>query len=304
MDAPQDRLASSRPLQTRVIAGTLYERHPTPYAYEARIHDLGNGLVEASLFPRYGWTELFALSPRAQADYAECLDNPPALSQVELLDRAADNRRRSTQRARTSVRRLAKVKALTSMLTLTTRENIADRATFARHLDAFFKRVRRVFPNFEYVCVLERQKRGAWHAHVAVRKFAAFLPHKGTLVKSYNLFRALWQGVLGGEGLGAVNAHHGNKRVRGSIAKLAGYLTKYIGKHFDGNERHANSYSASGRALPGPEVERISTSDYSAAVEHLRRRLLEATEGTPIRFHQAHLDCGGYFVSIEPAPPA
>lgn len=292
---------SARPLQTRVIAGSLYERHATPYAFESRIHHLGNGLIEASLFPRYGWSEVTHLSQRAQDDYADCLANPPALSQVELLDRAADNRRRATQRARTTVRRLAKVKALTTMLTLTTRENITDRPTFVRLLDAFFKRVRRVFPAFEYVCVLERQKRGAWHAHIAVRKFAAFLPMKGTLVKSYNLFRALWHGVLGGADRGTVNAAHANKRTRGSISKLAGYLTKYIGKHFDGNEKHANSYSASGRALPGPEVQRIETSEYCDAVNALERRLIALTEGTPISFHRAHLDCGGYFASIEPA---
>jgi hypothetical protein len=278
----------------------LYARQPEPYAYTSRVHQLGNGLLEATLLPEFEWREVDALSPIAQEHYAEALAKPHALSHQELLDRAADNRRRSTQRARTTVRRLAKAKALTTMLTLTTRENITDRVVMARHLDAFFKRVRRLFPSFEYVCVLERQKRGAWHAHIAVRKFAAFLPHKGTLVKSYNLFRALWHGVLGGPDRGNVHASHANKRTRGSISKLAGYLTKYIGKHFDGNERHANSYSASGRSLPGPEVARISTSDYCVAVAQLRERVLALCEG-PIQFHQAHLDGGGFFVSVEPA---
>jgi hypothetical protein len=290
---------ASRPLQTRVIAGTLYERLPSPYAYDARVHHLGNGMVEASLWPVHEWREVTLLSPRAQADYEECLANPPALTRQEQLDRAADNRKRSTQRARTTVRRLAKVKSLTTMLTLTYRENMTDRARMARDWDAFVKRVRRLFPSFEFVCVFEQQKRGAWHAHIAVRKLAAFYVHNGSLVKSYDLFRALWRGVVGKDN-GTCNHGLQNKRIRGSISKLAGYLTKYIGKHFDGNEKHANSYSASGRALPGPEVQRIVTSDYSAAVEDLRARLLAICTG-PVQFHQAHLDAGGYFVAIEPA---
>lgn len=291
---------SSRPLQTRVIAGCLYERHATPSSFTSRVHDLGNGMFEATLLPDHSWSEVAALSPQANADYLACMADPPPLSKQELLDRAAANRDKSTRRARTTVRRLAKVKALTTMLTLTYRENMTDRSRMARDWDAFAKRVRRLFPNFEFVCVFERQKRGAWHAHIAVRKFAAFLPLNGTLVKSYNLFRALWRGVLGGDDKGNCHASHANKRIRGSISKLAGYLTKYIGKHFDGNERHANSYSASGRALPGPEVERIQTSDYSDAVERLRQQVLALCPGN-VTFHGAHLDAGGYFISVEPA---
>src|SRR5690349_7955377 len=135
---------SSRPLQTRVIAGTLYERSATPYAYDARVHQLGNGMVEASLMPVHESREVTALSPRAPSDYEHCLANPAPRTPQELLDRAADNRKRSTQRARTTVRRLAKVKALTTMLTLTTRENVTDRATFVRYFDRFIKRVRRL----------------------------------------------------------------------------------------------------------------------------------------------------------------
>ena len=44
------------------------------------------------------------------------------------------------------------------MLTLTYRENMTDRARMARDFDVFMKRIRRIFPSFEYVCVFEEQK--------------------------------------------------------------------------------------------------------------------------------------------------
>ena len=79
------------------------------------------------------------------------------------------------------------------MLTLTYRENMTDRARMARDFDVFMKRIRRIFPGFEYVCVFEEQKRGAWHAHLAVQRVQSHYLHKGVLVKSYDLLRAVWR---------------------------------------------------------------------------------------------------------------
>ena len=45
------------------------------------------------------------------------------------------------------------------MLTLTYQENMTDRARMARDFDVFMKRIRRIFPAFEYVCVFEEQQR-------------------------------------------------------------------------------------------------------------------------------------------------
>ena len=78
----------------------------------------------------------------------------------DLEERAAANRERSARRAKTQVRRLIKAKNLDTMLTLTYRENMTDRARMARDFDVFMKRIRRIFPSFEYVCVFEEQKRG------------------------------------------------------------------------------------------------------------------------------------------------
>ena len=76
--------------------------------------------------------------------------------------------------------------------------------------------------------------------------------YKGRLVRSYDLLRSLWRGVVGSDN-GNIDVSR-NKRVNRSSAKLASYLSKYIGKTFDQAEKHVNSYSASGRALPAPTM--------------------------------------------------
>lgn len=282
---------------TRIVDGTLYVRSATPYAYDLRVHDLGHGHVEATALPRYGWHEVDALSPLARAAYADCLAAPPALSERELLDRAAQNRDRATRRARTKVRRLAKAKGLSVLLTLTYRENQTDRERMARDFDAFCKRVRRVIPGFEYVCVFERQKRGAWHAHIAVPRILSHYSHRGALVKSYDLLRSMWRGVVGNDN-GNVDVSR-NKRVNRSAAKLAAYLSKYIGKTFDQAERYVNSYSASGRALPEPVTVQTLTGCQVEAATRLVDLL--ATElGNPCEFHQAWIEGGGVYVCLSP----
>lgn len=233
---------------TRIVDGCLFLRADTPYAHTIRVHELGHGHTEAIVMPCYGWEELGSLTPQAHADYLDTLRNPPAPTPLQKLDKAAKHKEKTTCRARTKVRRLIKAKNLDLMLTLTYRENVTDRETMLRDFDVFIKRVRRVVPGFEYLAVFERQKRGAWHAHIAVHRIAPFYVIKGQMIKSYDLLRRLWR---------ASHTHGGNvdasTRVnrRRSIAYLASYLSKYIGKDLgDDVPKYGNTYSASGCALP------------------------------------------------------
>ena len=286
--------------QTRIIAGALYARSAKPYAYDIRVHELGHGHVEASALPAYAWHEVAQLEPLALADYAAELLDPPKPTPLELLDRACQNRERATRRARTNVRRLAKAKGLTVLLTLTYRENMLDRERMARDFDVFVKRVRRVIPSFEYVCVFERQKRGAWHAHIAVPRILSHYMAKGQLVRSYDLLRSMWRGVVGTDN-GNVDVSR-NKRVNRSAAKLAAYLSKYIGKTFDQAEKHVNAYSASGRALLPPVVQRVLGGDQIAAIVALVDLVQMDIKSRGTEFHQALLDGGGYFLCLCPPP--
>lgn len=302
-DAPSPR--SERPFTTRVIDGCLYARHSTPYAHDIRVHDLGHGHIEASVTPRYGWSELASLSPSALSDHAAAQSSmwvdgawqPAALSHAELLDRAAQNLERSARRARTKVRRLCKAKGLTTMVTVTYRENMCDRDKMARDFDVFMKRVRRVIPGFQYVCVFEKQKRGAWHAHIAVPRVVSHYMHKGVLVRSYDLLRSLWRGVVGVDA-GNIDVSR-RKRLGRSTARLASYLSKYITKGFADAACSGDSYRASGRALPAPMVFRSVSPDLSTAMMDVLG-LLGSEVSASRDFHHALLDCGGYFVSLAP----
>jgi hypothetical protein len=289
--------------QYRYADGVIYRRDPSPYSYDLRIHDLGHGQVEALAMPRYAWTELDA-TPEALSRAADAQGNvwdsangewvPSTSCGKELEERAAANRERSARRARTQVRRLIKAKNLDTMLTLTYRENMADRARMARDFDVFMKRIRRILPHFQYVCVFERQKRGAWHAHMAVQRVQSHYLHRGVLVKSYDLLRAVWRAVVGE---GNVDISKARRHSQRNIAKLAGYLSKYLSKTFDdGGE--GDSYRASGKALPKPVVIRSLTQTLDDAGSDLLGLLFKFYNLRT--FHHAYLDCGGVFVSITP----
>jgi hypothetical protein len=296
----------------RLVYGVLLERSEQPVSYDLRVHQLNHGHIESVVMPRYAWLEadmdlqvnqdkLMAsqyLWDKKKGDWG--LPHSPPTEQ-EKLDRAARNapfnRERSAKRARTKVRRLCKHKGLTTMLTLTYRENMGDRERMARDFDVFVKRVRRAIGSFEYVCVFERQKRGALHAHIAVPKVLARYMHQGQLVKSYDLFRACWRGVVGADN-GTVNVMR-SPRLNRSSAKLACYLAKYIAKGFEEAAGAGDSYRASGRALPDALVINCNSDKLSEAMLALFELLQPEVQGSR-EMHHAVLDCGGYFLALSP----
>ncbi|PIO78109.1 hypothetical protein ADO05_01912 [Streptococcus parauberis] len=105
----------------------------------------------------------------------------------------------------------------TSFLTLTTKENIQKRSDFNLLFDKFIKRLNYYIYHskkrlLKYITVLERQKRGAWHAHILLFTFP-FIPHKELL--------RIW-------GLGAVRI---NKLDSLDDSSNAGrYVAKYMEK--------------------------------------------------------------------------
>lgn len=132
----------------------------------------------------------------------------------------AEHRERAARRARAEC--AARLKAIRAdrMVTLTYRENMTDRARLGRDWKEFVRRLRRVM-GFEYVATHERQKRGAWHMHVAVAGR-----------QNYRLVRSIWQSVVGS---GSVNVRNPwrEKKLR---HKLAAYMGKYIAKNAEQGE--------------------------------------------------------------------
>ena len=295
---------------TRFIGGAPGHRGRAPYDPEVRVHIRKNGQTEASGMAVEGWTECPQPATERAAieadmalghvwrdgDWVPMPEQP--LTPQELLDKLARNKERSSRRATTKVRRLCKHKGLTVMLTLTYRENMLDRSRMARDFDVFMKRLRRIVPGIEYVCVFEQQKRGAWHAHIAVPRVLAHYMHKGQLVRSYDLLRSLWRGVVGADN-GNVDVSR-NKRVGRSSARLANYISKYISKSFmECASGGRDSYSASGRALPGAVSLRALSGELSVCINQLLD-LVQVEVNSAVEFKGALLDCGGFFLSLSP----
>ena len=296
----------------RVIDGYLYRRDTVPAAYDAQVHDLGHGQVEAYLSPRYLWSEVASVSPSALVDAEAAKGHiwvvgqgwvPYVPTAFDVAENARLNRERSIRRARTKVRRLCKNKGCTVMLTLTYRENMVDRSRMARDFDVFVKRLRRLLPDFQYVCCFEQQKRGAWHAHIAVPRLAARYLSKNILVRSYDLLRSMWRGVVGLDN-GNIDVSR-NKRVQRSPSRLASYLSKYIGKGFGSGLENGDSYRASGRALPSPARFVLPTVHGSEAVSDLLGSIFRpAGPGMPFPgFHHSLLDNGRHFLTLWPKGP-
>lgn len=138
----------------------------------------------------------------------------------EFEARRAENRDRAARRARAECSARLKAIRADRMITLTYRENMTDRARLARDWKEFVRRIRRVM-GFVYVATHERQKRGAWHMHIAVAGR-----------QNYRLVRSIWQSVVGS---GSVNVRNPwrEKKLR---HKLAAYMGKYIAKNAEQGE--------------------------------------------------------------------
>jgi hypothetical protein len=115
------------------------------------------------------------------------------------------------------------------MLSLTFRENLTDLGLAWKALGKWFRMVRRLMPDFAYVAVPERQDRGAWHFHLAIRGF-----------RNVSVLRYLWHKVVGS---GSVNIGRGGAWKRGAIAR---YLCKYMSEDFDTGQAYRKRYSSAG----------------------------------------------------------
>lgn len=132
--------------------------------------------------------------------------------------RQETNIARSVRRARTTVRRKALTMAADRLFTLTYRENKTDRDLSFKDFLRFVRLVRERWPNFQYIAVAERQKRGAWHFHIATNQFYPV-----------NILNRIWERVVGRNN-GNVDVEY---RHRVSPVKIARYMSKYITKGFN-----------------------------------------------------------------------
>lgn len=160
-------------------------------------------------------------------------------------DKRAKNQQDSAKRAKQAIRHRCKAIGADRMLTLTYRDNVTDVGLVKIHWDAFRRRMAKL-KQFHYVAVLEKQERGAYHIHCAVR---------GRQV--YQLVRSIWQSVVGnsedGKTGGQINVRDPHKFGFGKTGhhKLASYIAKYVAKDVEDHELNKKRYwSSKGIVVP------------------------------------------------------
>lgn len=164
-------------------------------------------------------------------DYIETFSYSSPITRGRPRANSSDVRRSTTRRPGNITRAKRMLLRLThanankgiKFVTLTYEDNVTDRAQAVNDCGRFVRRMRAMFPRVEYVYTLERQKRGAWHAHFLI--FGLPFVH-------FNVIASWWkQGMID---IAAVrNPSH-----------AAFYLAKYITKDTDiGSE--VKLYSAS-----------------------------------------------------------
>jgi hypothetical protein len=209
----------------RILDGIVFEGKPSETRHVVSLIDFGNGHRECTVQRPIEWREVE--QPAALPSRVEEREETPA----ERKDRERANMLRAARRAKTASRRAIKAQGLDTLLTLTYRALEADLGACKGHFDRFIKRMRRLIPGFRYVAAFERQKRGAWHVHIATHRIPPTFERSGVRVKSFNVIRAVWRDVIKGDG--NIEVARRSRMARKSPAKLAAYLSKYLLKEWD-----------------------------------------------------------------------
>lgn len=181
------------------------------------------------------------------------------LQDIRTIQRSArgqsDDRERSVdiacKRARKMIRLKCKAIRADHMITLNYRDNVQDLERAQRDLQKFVRRMSKLKSNairgFKYVLVIEYQKRGAIHFHIAVHGW-----------QDVDIVRAVWYEVVG-RAQGQIDVRgpksKGDKRIRG-VHQLAQYLCKYISKDLETTELNKKRYWSS-KGIDVPERETV-----------------------------------------------
>jgi hypothetical protein len=202
--------------------------------------------------------------PRKPAEYVDEetgeVTTPPTQSRPPRTPHEVVAARvKSTSRARTSLRRAVQAGNLNVMLTLTFRRNLTDIDQAWPICIRFIRAMRDALGEFSYVVVAERQKRGAWHFHLALRGW-----------QNLPLIRDCWSRA-GGDGNVDVQPF------KGPVQKMASYMSKYISKSFTDEEldrRSHHRYRRSQDLTPEAFVQ-VVTMDPQEARETFKRLFAE-----------------------------
>lgn len=246
----------------KIVDGMVFEGKLSDTDLEVTVWE-SNGHIECSARPAVDWDEPVPADRLGPAGMyrldAEELAKLEAQREVEAEEARERARERNARRAKTQCRRFIKVMGFDELLTLTYRDDQPDEALAKRHAARFFERMAQLVPGFGYCCGFEPQKRGTWHMHAAIYKLPAKIEMKArtsdggwrtVVMDSWRVGTVIWRSIVGKDnGLCFVGGKGGRaKSARQSLAKMAGYVSKYITKHYelvpDGKKRYTHSQGA------------------------------------------------------------
>jgi hypothetical protein len=177
---------------------------------------------------------------------------------------AEDNQDRAARRARSRLRQLILATRADHLLTLTYRGNVTDFERACEDLSKFVRVVKGCKPDWTYIAVAERQKRGAWHWHLAVRGR-----------QDVGLLRASWRRVVGD---GNIDVAAAQASRHAAPLALVRYLGKYLAKGFaEDRELNARRFRASLRIQVPTQSLALPLDFRGKAVAFAIRELYRAT---------------------------
>jgi len=227
-------------------------------AYRVVFRNYGQGNAEATL-------TIAKPSNRKKGSHRTPSDDEPS------PEKRAENGKRAVARAKTTMRRTIMAASLDHLVTLTYRENMQDRVRGWSDFAKFARFVRKHVPGWPYVVAMELQERGAIHFHIATAGR-----------QDVSLLRRLWHTVIGGPERGNIDVQY----FRGSKARLAKYLAKYISKDLaEGSGNGVHRYKRS-RGIKVPEE--VLLLPHDTAIDSALIGLFEV-HGATVRFHKSNL---------------
>lgn len=255
----------------RIIEGVAYRGQPGQN-FRVHAHELGNGHIEVSAVKQTEWKEL----EWSKTIIQDHLDMVERQKEEDTEENAARRLQIAANRAKTKVRRLCKAMGADTLLTLTYRFNEQSLPQVKKDLKEFNRRMLRELPDFRFIGAFEKQKRGAYHVHMATagipKAFTRSVVDKQTgrvhkyRVKSFDVLRAVWRSVTKGRE-GNIDVARRKFHQDSSPAKIASYLSKYISKEFAEGEKHSNRYTSYGDFNLPPSVDLGLVANALEAVE-------------------------------------
>lgn len=270
----------------RIIDGMEFEGNRLPDAWDVSIWQ-GRGHREVSARPVIEWVEI---GPWSVDRPCPGVDEPDLERDAAWLEeRRQQSIKKAAQRAQTMCRRIIKAEGFDELLTITYRENQADRELCKKHFKEWVRRMRAALGGqFRYCASFEVQERGAMHVHVACHKLPSHGQRAGVKVAGWRLGTEVWRSIVGADnGLvfvgGKRTAVKSRKSITRSPAKMASYVSKYIMKDYAQAPEESNRYSRSnGCDLAKPEHVRLTGVSLADAIG----AIFECKDGDVIVSHR------------------